>query len=261
MNDQWLILFTLVFARVGGLVMTAPIFGAGGAVPARVRVLLTAALTLLVVPVLWQGPIARIDNPAQYFVLLGGEAIVGACLGLGILILVHGMTMVGAVISHASGLSIAETFDPVLEENTPQFSRLLFLLAVCVFFLLGGHRVAMAGLLDTFRTIPPGSGVLPGSLAEGFSTLAGQSFSLGIRAAAPALTALLLATLILGLIGRTLPQMNVLALGFGLNSLLAFAALAVTLGVATWAFADQIAPALETILDALKTPLRTEWLT
>lgn len=259
MSDQWLILFTLVFARVGGLVMTAPIFGAG-AVPLRVRVLLAAALTLLVAPVLWQGPVARIDGPMQYFVLLGGEAIVGACLGLGVLLLVHGMTMAGALISHAGGLSMAETFDPALEEDLPQYSRLLLLTAVCVFFLLGGHRALLAGLLDTFRTIPPGSGALPDSLAEGFSALAVQSFSLGIRAAAPALTALLLATLVLGLIGRTLPQLNVLAVGFGLNALLAFAALGLTLGVVVWTFADQIAPALETIFDTLKTPLRTEWL-
>ncbi len=261
MDERWLILFPLVFARVGGLVMTAPIFGAGGAVPVRVRVLLTAALTLLVVPVLWQGPALRIESLPQYAVLLGGEAIVGACLGLGIMVLVHGMTMAGSVIAQASGLSLAETFDPAIEENVPQFSRLLFLLAVCVFFLVGGHRAAMAGLLDTFRTIPPGSGALPPSLSEGLSTLVSQSFSLAIRAAAPALTALLLATLILGLIGRTLPQMNVLALGFGLNTLLAFAALAATFGIIAWAFADQIAPALETIFNALKTPFRSEWLT
>ena len=56
-------------------------------------------------------------------------------------------------------------------------------------------------------------------------TLVSQSFSLGIRAAAPAVTALLLATLILGLVGRTLPQLNVLSLGFGLNAMLAFAVL------------------------------------
>ena len=86
------------------------------------------------------------------------------------------------------------------------------------------------------------------------------SFSLAIRVAAPAVTALLLATLILGLIGRTLPQLNVLALGFGLNALLAFAALGLSLGVAAWAFQDQIQPAMEVIFDALKTPLRMEWM-
>ncbi len=120
--------------------------------------------------------------------------------------------------------------------------------------------MVMAGLLDTFQTIPPGSGRFPASLAEGFVTLVSQSFALGIRAAAPAVTALLLASLILGLVGRTLPQLNVLSMGFGLNALLAFAVLGLTLGAAMWAFQDQIQPALETIFDALRTPLRTRWL-
>ena len=87
-----------------------------------------------------------------------------------------------------------------------------------------------------------------------------MSFSLGIRVAAPVVTALLLATLVLGLIGRTLPQLNVMALGFGLNSLLAFAALGVTFGAAAWVFQGQIEPTMKTIFDALKTPLRMEWM-
>ena len=152
-------------------------------------------------------------NMVHYLVLLGGEAVIGACLGLGVLILIHGMTLAGELVGQASGLTLADVFDPTLDENVPLFSRLMFLVAVSVFLCIGGHRMVMAGLLDTFQTIPPGSGQFPRSLADGFTTLVSQSFSLGIRAAAPAVTALLLATLILGLIGRTLPQLNIY-LGF-----------------------------------------------
>ena len=113
----------------------------------------------------------------------------------------------------------------------------------------------MAGLLDTFQTIPPGSGIFSQSITDAFVTLMTQSFSLGIRAAAPATIALLLATLVLGLISRTVPQLNVLVLGFGLNSLLIFGALALTLGGMVWTFQEQIEPALELLLDALHTPL------
>ncbi len=259
MNDDWFILFSLVFARVGGLTMTAPIYGASG-VPLQVRVLLAAALALLVAPLEWHGGGVHFGGPVSYLMLLGCEAAIGACLGLGVLVFLHGMTLAGQLIGQASGLGMAEVFDPALDENVPLFSRLLLLVALCVFLCIGGHRLVMAGLLDTFRAIPPGSGALPASLGEGFTTLVSLSFSLAIRVAAPAVTALLLATLILGLIGRTLPQLNVLALGFGLNALLAFAALGLSLGVAAWAFQDQIQPAMEVIFDALRTPLRMEWM-
>ena len=71
------------------------------------------------------------------------------------------MTLAGELIGRLSGLGIAKVFDPDLDESVPHFSRLLFLLAACVFYCIGGHRMVMAGLLDTFRAIPPGSGLLP----------------------------------------------------------------------------------------------------
>ena len=110
-------------------------------------------------------------------------------------------------------------------ENVPLFSRLLFLTAACVFLCIGGHRMVMAGLLDTFQTIPPGGSEFPDSLSDAFVTLVSQSFSLGLRAARRG-DGFAAGNLILGLIGRTLPQLNVFAVGFGFNSMLAFAALA-----------------------------------
>ena len=198
MNDAKFILFTLVFARVAGLTMTAPIYGTND-VPLRVRALLAAALAAAdrAVAMARHGRRIRATSSTT-LVLLGSEALIGACLGLGVLILIHGMTLAGELIGQASGLSLADVFDPALDENVPLFSRLMFLVTVAVFLCLGGHRMVMAGLLDTFQTIPPGSGQFPSSLADGFVTLVSQSFSLGIRAAAPAVTALLLATLILG---------------------------------------------------------------
>ena len=96
--------------------------------------------------------------------------------------------------------------------------------------------MVMAGLLDTFQAIPPGLGVFTQSITEAFVTLVAESFSLAVRAAAPAIVSLLLASLVMGLIGRTVPQLNVMNLGFALNSLLTFAVLSITLGAALWAF-------------------------
>ena len=71
------------------------------------------------------------------------------------------------------------------------------------------------------------------------------------------MVALLLATLVVGLAGRTIPQLNVLALGFGFNVLVALAALGVSLGAIAWMFQDQLQPVLETVVDTLKLPRGT----
>lgn len=257
-NVDKFIVFTLVLTRVSGLTMTAPIFGSKD-VPARVRVLLALALALLIMPSQWNVAVAYPGTTLNYLVFIGSELVVGTCLGLGIMILFYGMELSGEIIGYVGGLMMAEAYDPSLDTSTPIISRLLFLVSMSIFVCIGGHRLVMAGLLDTFQTIPPGSGMFGQSITDAFVTLITQSFSLGIRAAMPATIALLLATLVLGLISRTVPQLNVLVLGFGLNSLLIFSTLALTLGGVVWTFHEQIEPSLELLLDALHTPLRAEW--
>jgi flagellar biosynthesis protein FliR len=250
MIESQFILFTLVLARLAGLTATAPAYGASE-IPLRIRALLALTLGLLILPTQWHTAVEYPENVMLYLVMVGCEAAIGACLGLGVLIVMHGMTLAGEMVGHACGLTMAEVLDPSLDESVPLFSRLLFLVSLTVFLCLGGHRMVMAGLLETFQTIPAGKGTLPDSLADGLVTLTSQSFVLGVRAAAPVVTALLLATLLLGLLGRTLPQLNVLSVGFGLSAMLAFAGLALTFGTAVWAFADQIQPSLQTVLNAL----------
>jgi flagellar biosynthetic protein FliR len=76
----------------------------------------------------------------------------------------------------------------------------------------------------------------------------------------PVVTALLLSTLVMGLISRTLPQLNILMVGFGLNAMLTFATFSLTLGAAAWAFQEEVEPALEILLEALHLPLQVQWL-
>ena len=178
MNEDWFILFSLVFARVGGLMMTAPIYGASD-VPLHVRVLLAAALALLIAPSQWHGVGVPLGGPVDYLRVARLRGRHRRLPGLGVLIFLHGMTLAGELIGQASGLGIAEVFDPEMDENVPLFSRLLFLVAVCVFLCIGGHRMVMAGLLDTFQTIPPGGGDVPRLAGRRLCDAGGPEFFAG----------------------------------------------------------------------------------
>ena len=254
------LLFTLVFTRVSGLLMTAPIYGTNE-VPLQVRALLAFALAVLITPTQWHVPIEHPGSILNYLVFVGSELLIGLSLGMGIVIFFSGIQLAGQMIGRIGGLLLADVFDPSVGASIPLFSRLLMLVTLAVFVCTGGHRIVMAGLLDTFETIPPGSGAVPTSIAETFVVLLTQSFVLGICVSAPVITALLLATLVLGLISRTLPQLNILAIGFGMNAMLTFGALALSLGTAVWVFQDQLEPALEILLEALHAPLRSQWIT
>ena len=241
------LLFTLVLTRVSGLTMTAPVYGSGE-VPARIRAFLAFALSLVITPTQLGAAVAFPANLVEYLVLIGGELLIGLTLGLGVQVLFVSAQVAGQLISQVSGVSLADVFNPALETEVPLFSQLLYVFTLTIFLVMGGHRLAMSGLLGTFASVPLGSGLIPASLAETFTTLLAQSVELGLRIAAPATTALLIATVVLGLIGRTLPQLNIMVLGFGINALATLAALSLSLGAIAWAFQQEIEPFLELVV-------------
>ncbi len=242
--------FTLVLARVGALIMTAPIFGSK-AVPIQARILITLSITLLATPLVATQPPADMTNLLTYARYLASEALVGLLLGFGITLLLTGIQVTGQVISQLGGTALADVFDPTLDTNVSIYSQVFYFLTLAMFVLLDGHRLLMDALLDTYQWLPPGQASLGTTYVEALTTLLTQSFVLGIRAAAPAITALLLATLVLGLIGRTMPQINILAVGFGINSLLTLGCLFTTIGAIAWAFPQQAFWAIELIKEAL----------
>ncbi len=245
-----LLLFTMVLSRISGLTMTAPIFGTKD-VPMQVRALLAAALAFLLMPSQWHIDVGYPGSLANYLLFIGSELIIGLCLGLGIVILFSGLQVAGQLIGRTGGMMMANVLDPASGAEIPLFSRLLFLLALAIFVCIGGHRMVMAALLDTFQSIPPGSGSIPTTIVPAFTDLVTQSFVLGIRSAAPVVTAILLSTLIMGLISRTMPQLNILAVGFGMNSMLTFGILALSIGASVYIYQDEIEPALTLILEAI----------
>ena len=242
--------FLLVLSRVSGLVIQAPIYG-GAEVPMPVRGLLAFTLALVTAPLQAGRAPPMPESTAGLALLIGGELLIGLSIGYGVSIVLSGVQMAGSQIGQASGLSLADVFNPTFESSVPIFSQLLHTFAVAIFVVIGGHRLAMAGLLDTFAAIPPGQSAFDTDFVELTLALLTQSFELGVRIAAPATTALLLATLVLGLISRTMPQLNVLAMGFSLNALVLLAVFGLSLVGAAAALEADFEPMFQTIFDAL----------
>lgn len=242
--------FVLTLARISGVVMLAPPLGGAG-VPVRVRALLAVALALVVLPVAWTEGLALPATLPGYLVVIAGELLIGLALGLGILILFSGLQIAGQLIGTVGGMQAADIFSPGLDASVPLFSQVLYQFALAIFLVVGGHHLVLAGLLDTFVALPPGTGGVSEDLAGTLATLAGQSFALGVRVAAPVTASLLMATLVMGLISRTLPQLNILLVGFGVNAFVTFGVLALSLGSVAWVFADHIGPFIETVFEGL----------
>lgn len=248
--------FALVLARIGALTATAPLLKLE-TVPVTVRGLLAVTLSLLVMPLYTHLSYTSPWNLLAFGSLLLNEVLIGALLGLGMQILFAGVQITGQIIAHMSGMSLAEISSPDFDGGTSVFTQIYHYTTMAVFVALGGHRMVMAALLDTFQWAPPGHATYGDTFAEVMVNILQQSFELGIRAAAPVMIAMFLTTLLLGLISRTLPQINVLAVGFGINSMLTIGTILLTLGGAAWLFQDPIVATLEQ-LQSTVVPLTAE---
>jgi flagellar biosynthetic protein FliR len=209
--------------------MTAPVFGTRSA-PMRVRAFLALGLALIIAPMQGHLEFAPPQNLIEMLLMLGRELILGLALGLAVMILFTGLQLTGQIIGQMSGMSLADVFDPTFNANIPVFTQLLDIVALSVFLAIGGHRQLIRALLDTFRARPPGGDDFPFSLVETLTVVLGESFVVGIRAAGPIMLALLMSVLVLGLISRTLPQLNVLVVGFSINALMMLGVMSICLG-------------------------------
>ncbi len=243
--DQFLV-FVLVLTRVGGLLMTMPVLGTS-MVPWQVRALLAVGISLMLTPMFWGQPLPEPENLLVLGSLLAREAVLGVAMGLAVLILLSGMQLAGQIISQTSGMTLADVANPTFETSVPLFSQLLELLALAIFFIAGGHRLVIDALLRSFAWLPPGGGQLPDGILAALTEIAAQSFEIGIRASAPIMVAILLATLVVALISRTLPQLNAIAVGLNFNSLIVLGMLGLCLGTAAWVFQERLEPAVDLV--------------
>src|SRR5271166_106640 len=152
LNVEQFLVFTLVLTRTSGMLIASPVFGTTQA-PTTVRALISLALAVLIMPSQWFVTLPYPNSLLVYVAILAGELMIGMVLGLGITILLGGIQMAGDLMSRVGGLTLSDIFDPMTSTNVPLFSRLLNLLSVALFLIIGGHRILLGGLLDTFSVI------------------------------------------------------------------------------------------------------------
>jgi flagellar biosynthetic protein FliR len=241
----------LIFARVGGIFTTAPVLGS-----ARVPMPLRAGLALLLAGVLTPVTPALSDQVPSallpFTVVVVKELAIGVTIGFIASMLIATLQMAGELADLQAGFGFASLFDPTFGGRSSIFSHFQGLLAWVIFLGINGHHALISAVARSTQALPLGlSGVGPltaGNVVE----LSAQLFPIVLRVAAPITGAVLLADIALGMIGRTVPQMNILVLGFPVKMALAL----VTLTLALPLFSSIGEQVTRSIFDAVGSTLR-----
>jgi flagellar biosynthetic protein FliR len=219
--------FLLVLCRIGGLVLTAPVFS-GSVMPRRIKILLTVAVSCAVFPLVS----ARLNVPvtlASAVTGIFGELVIGMAVGFCITVMFMGVQLAAEFISHQSGMMLGSVYNPMLDSSETVLSQVYYFAALMGFFAIGGHRQLLRALLDSFQTIPPLGFAPSGGMLDTVLDLVTVSFEMAIRVSGPVVIALMLALLALGFLSRTIPQLNILTVGFPLKLGLALLVAGVTI--------------------------------
>lgn len=248
-----LMTFWLVLTRISGMLILAPVWGSS-VIPVRVRAFLAVGLALVITPMVWDQVVPYPDNLIVLGTLAGCELALGLMIGLAVKMYFAGLQLAGQVMGQMSGMSLADVVSPSFDSSVPVFSELLHVMMLSVFVITGGHRQLLGALIDSFNGMPVGHVRLADSLVGALVDVVQQSFIFGIQIAAPVMVAMLSSLLIMGLISRTLPQLNILAVGFSVNSLVMLATLLLCLGVLARVFQAHSLDAIDILRPVLNNP-------
>lgn len=202
--------FMWPFVRVSAVMMTAPIFSQR-ALNLRVRIVMGFVLTWMIYPFI---EIPQVD-PFTVGAIYGlfNEVTVGALMGVTLQIVSAAIIVSGHAVSSSMGLGMANMMDPNLG-NVPTLSQFLLIIGLLVFLSLGGHLVLISILVQSFTSIPVGSGLLSTNAIPGFLTWSSQIFIGAVIMVLPVMLGLLMINGCLGVISRASPSLNVFAVGF-----------------------------------------------
>jgi flagellar biosynthesis protein FliR len=228
-------------ARTVPVAWMVPAFG-GSSVPAHVRVGLGLGLALLCLPRL-TGQLPQLEGagPALWVLLLAREAAVGLTLGFVASLVFRAAELAGRLTDLFRGADLAEVISPLSGERTSPLGQVTLMLAVVIFLELGGIGHLAAALGRSYDAVPVAAAASPAQLGRVVALVLGASAQMleaGLGLAAPALVALLLADLVLGLVGRAAPQLQLHFIGLPAKAVLGLAVALVALAALETALTD-----------------------
>jgi len=223
-----ILLFAMVLLRVTSFVVTWPIFGAE-LINQHIKVLFGFILALVLYPTLkWQAPqISAVESNTVLLALR--EVFVGLSIGLLARFFFFSFRIAGEMISQAMGLSSAQLFNPAVGGQTTAVESFYVALASLFFLAFNGHHFLLIGLWKTFEFFPAATLSLRTESFVDIGQIVQTTVDLGLRFSAPIVVSILVVNLVLGVVGKTVPQLNVLITSFPINILAGLTLMAVTL--------------------------------
>lgn len=224
--QSWIIELLWPLTRILAVIAIVPVFS-HMTIPRQVKLGLGVMLTIIIVPTIPPLPQFEIFS-LQGLLILVQQVVTGLAIGFSMRLVFAAVDLAGQMIGMTMGLGFASFFDPQTQGQSTALNQFLVLLTMLIFLSLDGHLIIVMAMANSFITMPislSGAGIDPMKIALWGGTI----FSAGLMLALPAIAALLITNMALGILTRTAPQLNLFGIGFPITLSIGFIVLALSL--------------------------------
>lgn len=223
-----IIAFALVLLRLIAFVMAMPVIGTSN-VPTHVKVLFSFVMAILLFPILKFKSSELLQITDQVVFLAMREIALGLLLGYLMKLFFFAISIAGEIIGVSSGLASAQLFNPAMGSQSSVLEQFYTILATLFFFAVNGHHLFLLGIAKSFEIIPLADVAIRWqgftSFVVGFQAI----LLIGIKMASPVMISILMTNLAMGILGRAVPQMNVLVTSLQVTFLITVFVLMITI--------------------------------
>ena len=208
--------FVLVLTRISAFFLVLPVFG-WKSIPVRIKVAMTMLMAIFFSMITPLAIDPRRVSVLEAILLVADEAIYGLALGLVVTLVFSVVKFSGRIVERQMGLAMAQILDPLTGERSQPLASLLEMIFIILFFSANGHHLFLLIISRSYETFPAGSiptmPVLVGGIVNAGSIL----LMAGLRLAAPMLAAFLVLMVVLAVLARIVPEMNILFISLPLR--------------------------------------------
>lgn len=229
----------LVVARLTGLFVFTPVLSST-TIPTMFKALLAFGFGVALVPFIPQIPPSASIDMVQLVPLLFAELLVGITIGLIAAVPLYAMQMGGYMMGYQVGLSLAESFNPELDTSGSVVGQMLYFMGAMLFISVGGLDVLYLTLAESLRTAPIGAFTAMDVPLDFFVAVLSSGFEMAIRVSVPILAAVSMTQVAMGLVMKTMPQINIMSIGFAIQIMVGLLILVLMLNVIAEVAMDEV---------------------
>jgi flagellar biosynthetic protein FliR len=222
MTEAQILLFALILLRMIAFMVSSAVFGSP-TVNISIKILLSITMSMILFPVVKAGKVDYLVISNEIIGLAIRELIIGLSLGFLTRLFFFVVTMTGDLVSVSVGLSASQLYNPLLGQQGSTVDQFYSTIGTLIFFSINGHHMLINAIAQSYDLVPVSSMHLNvGPFAE-MAVFGQTAIMMAIKMCAPIFVTILLINVAMGILGRAVPQINVLVTSMPVTIMLGMA--------------------------------------